>query len=149
MKCPYCGSVKQKVLDKRDTPDSLATRRRRECLDCQKRFTTYERIEEIEIFIIKRDGSRVPFERSKLLHGIAQSCHKRPVSYEQMQQMIDRIEHTVRRRDSNEIKSSQIGTYVMRELKKVDKVAYIRFASVYKSFKDVEEFEEELQKLLK
>jgi transcriptional repressor NrdR len=149
MRCPYCGSSEHKVVDKRDTPDEVATRRRRECLDCNKRFTTYERVEEIDIFVIKRDGTRVPFSRTKLLHGIAQSCHKRPVSVDDMQKVIDNIEHHIRRRDSSEIKTSQIGAYVMKELKKVDKVAYIRFASVYKAFEDVKEFEDELKNLKK
>ena len=149
MKCPYCGSVKQKVVDKRESPDLSSTRRRRECLDCTKRFTTYERIEEVEIIVIKKDGSRLAFDRNKVLRGITRSCQKRPVTYEDIQKMVDRIEISVRKRDSVEIKSSQIGTLVMRELKKADKVSYIRFASVYKDFADLEEFEEEVTKLIR
>ena len=148
MKCPYCGSLKQKVVDKRESPDSTSTRRRRECIDCTKRFTTYERIEDVEIIVIKKDGSRIAFDRTKVLRGIRRSCEKRPVTYDEMQQMVDRIEISIRKRDSVEIKSTQIGSLVMRELKKADKVAYIRFASVYKDFADLEEFEEEVTKLI-
>lgn len=149
MKCPYCNSQEHKVTDKRETPDGLSTRRRRECLQCTKRFTTYERVEEVEIIVIKRDGTRVPFDRRKVLEGVQQACHKRPVSYEKMQEIVQKVETTLLNRDAVEFDSRKVGDIVMRELKKVDKVAYIRFASVYKSFKDVEEFEEELQKLLK
>lgn len=149
MECPFCGSHEHKVVDKRDTPDGKATRRRRECLKCQKRFTTYERVEDIDIIVIKKDGSRSPFDRAKVLEGIKHSCHKRPVSYDQMKQMVDKIESSCRKLESSEVSYRQIGAFVMRELKKADKVAYIRFASVYKEFTDVEEFEEEIKKLIR
>lgn len=147
MKCPYCGSLEHKVVDKRITPDELATRRRRECLKCEKRFTTYERIEEVELIVIKRDGSRVPFDRTKVMSGIRHSCHKRPVSYEQMSDIVERVETALRNKDSVEIKSSVIGDLIMKQLKKIDKVAYIRFASVYKSFEDVDEFKDAIDEL--
>ena len=149
MKCPFCSSSDSKVVDKRETPDEKSTRRRRECLSCSKRFTTYEKVEEVELIIIKKDGTRTTFDRPKLLKGIAQSCHKRPVTYDQMQQMADAIEAKLRNKDSVEFKSSELGKYVMQQLKKVDKVAYIRFASIYKDFTDVEEFEEEVKKLIR
>ncbi|MFT7615597.1 MAG: transcriptional repressor NrdR [Candidatus Woesearchaeota archaeon] len=149
MKCPYCASGEHKVVDKRETPDERAIRRRRECLSCTKRFTTYERIEDIEIYVIKKDNTRVPFDRTKLIRGISLSCQKRPVSREQITAMVDTIETTIRSRDGVEITSHQVGELVMRQLRKVDKVAYIRFASVYKAFEDLSEFSEELQKLIR
>ena len=149
MKCPFCSATESKVIDKRTTPDGLATRRRRECLHCEKRFTTYERVDEVELFIIKRDGAREVFDRTKLLRGISQSCHKRQITYEQMQDIVNNIESKLRNKDSVEFKSTEIGRYVMQQLKKIDKVAYIRFASIYKDFTDVEDFGEEIQKLIK
>ncbi len=149
MKCPFCGSLESKVVDKRETSDEKSTRRRRECLSCQKRFTTYEKVEDVEIFVIKRDGSRELFDRTKILKGISQSCHKRSVSYEQMQDMLNIIEAKLRNKDSVEFKSTDVGKLVMQQLRKADKVAYIRFASIYKDFADVEEFEEEIKRLIR
>jgi len=149
MKCPYCASTKNKVVDKRQSMDENANRRRRECLACKKRYTTYERIEQVEIFVIKKDNSRVHFDKTKLMSGISRACEKRPVSFEQMQQMAANVEATVLKMDKKEVTSRQIGELVMKQLKKADKVAYIRFASVYKDFKDVDEFADELQKLVK
>ncbi len=149
MKCPFCGSSESKVIDKRETPSGHSTRRRRECLHCQKRYTTYEKVEEVELVIIKRDGTREVFDRTKLLKGISQSCHKRNVTYEQMQEMVDVIEAKLRNKDSVEFKSTELGRFVMQQLRKIDKVAYIRFASIYKDFADVEEFEDEIKKLVR
>lgn len=149
MKCPYCASMENKVVDKRETPDSKSTRRRRECISCTKRFTTYERVEAVDIVVIKKDGKREMFDRNKLKSGIMRSCEKRPVTQEQVDSIIDSIDNEVRKRDSTEIKSSVIGNIVIRKLRKLDKVAYIRFASVYRDFTDIESFHEELKKLLK
>lgn len=149
MKCPFCGSEESKVIDKRETPDIKATRRRRECLSCNKRFTTYERVEEVDIFVIKKDGKREMFDRNKLKMGILKACEKRPVTLEQIEGMVDRVENDLRNRESTEVGSSLIGDLVMRELKKMDKVAYIRFASVYREFADIHSFQKELTKLLK
>ena len=147
MKCPYCLSEETKVVDKRDSESSI--RRRRECLNCEKRFTTYERIENANVTIIKKDGNRESFDRNKVKLGIQKACEKRPVTAEQISDALDKIEIELRHMDSVEIPSKKVGTLIMKMLRKLDKVAYIRFASVYKDFKDVEEFEEELHKLLK
>jgi len=149
MKCPYCGAFEHKVVDTRETPDDSAIRRRRECLSCQKRFTSYERVEHVEIVVIKKDGSRVPFDRQNVLNGIMRACQKRLVSYDRIQEIVNEIESQIRGSDSVEIKSSEIGDLVMKALKKTDKVAYIRFASVYKQFEDVDDFSEELKRLMK
>ena len=149
MKCPYCGSNDTKVLDKRETEEDLVTRRRRECLKCQKRFTTYERVDMVDIMVIKKDKSRETFSRDKLKSGIARACEKRPVSIEQINSVVDNIEIKVRNMDSTEIDSKKIGELVIKELKKLDKVAYIRFASVYREFADIGEFEKEVKSLKK
>ncbi|MFT4311737.1 MAG: transcriptional regulator NrdR [Candidatus Woesearchaeota archaeon] len=149
MKCPYCGSNEHKVTDKRETPDETATRRRRECLKCGKRFTTYERVEEVELIVIKKDGKRVSFDRQNVLKGIQVSCHKRPISYDQMVAIVDEVEAKLRNMDSVEIPSKKIGNMVMRQLRKLDKVAFIRFASVYREFSDIDEFAQELDKIIK
>ncbi len=149
MKCPFCNSNENKVIDKRDTENTLAIRRRRECLSCKKRFTTYERIETINLIIIKKNGSRAPFNKSKIESGIAKSCEKRPVSGEQIKEICDEIENDLLNKDTAEIKSRVIGDIIMRRLKKIDKVAYIRFASVYRDFEDVNEFHQEVSKLIK
>ena len=149
MKCPFCGSGESKVVDKRETPDVKATRRRRECLSCKKRFTTYERVEEVEFVVIKKDGRREMFDRNKVRMGILKACEKRPVKLEQIEKMVDQIENDLRKGESTEVKSSVIGDFVMKQLKKVDKVAYIRFASVYLEFADVQSFQHELKRLLK
>jgi transcriptional repressor NrdR len=148
MKCPFCGSEESKVLDKRETPDLKATRRRRECLGCRKRFTTYERVEAADIVVIKKDGKREMFDRNKLKLGIMKACEKRPVSAESIEKVIDSIENELRK-GQTEVRSSVIGNLVMRKLKKLDKVAYIRFASVYREFADIQSFQKELKRLLK
>jgi len=147
MKCPYCNKSKNKVIDKRETENDIATRRRRECLVCGKRFTTYERIESIDLTIIKKDGRKEKFEIEKIEKGILKACEKRPVSLEDIRKIVRDIEFHLKNKDTTEISSSLIGRMVMTRLKRLDKVAYIRFASVYKDFKDPEEFQEELQKL--
>lgn len=149
MKCPYCNNPDTKVVDKRETENDIATRRRRECLACEKRFTTYERIESVTLVVIKKDGKREQFDRAKLEKGILRACEKRPVGAEQIEEAISEIESILRNKNTTEIPSSFIGRLVMSRLKKIDKVAYIRFASVYKDFKDPEEFQEELNRLIK
>ena len=149
MKCPYCFHDETKVVDKRETEDLDVTRRRRECLKCEKRFTTYERVEGLDLIIIKKDGRRENFDREKLKKGIIKACEKRPVSYEQIDDFMDKLESELRKLKSKEIPSKIIGEKVIQGLKKLDKIAYIRFASVYKEFEDLEKFEEELEKLQK
>ena len=140
MKCPYCNNLETGVLDSRDSEDLTTIRRRRECLKCQKRFTTYERVEMIDLVVIKKDGRREPFGRNKVLSGIIKACEKRLIPIDVIERIVDDIERDLRNRDSVEIESKLIGSLVMRKLKSIDKVAYIRFASVYRSFEDVEEF---------
>ena len=149
MKCPYCAHEENQVLDSRDSEDLSAVRRRRECLKCSKRFTTYERVDTVDIFIIKKDGRREQFDRSKLLAGIKTACEKRPISIDTIEETVDEIEQNLRRRKTTEIPSKAIGEIVIRRLRALDKVAYIRFASVYRSFEDVESFEKEVQNLVK
>ena len=148
-KCPYCSHAETKVVDSRETEDLSSVRRRRECLQCGKRFTTYERTELVELRIVKKDGRREQFDKNKLIAGMVKACEKRPVSAETIARAADEIERELRRMDETEVKSSAIGEMVMQKLKKIDKVAYIRFASVYRSFADVESFEEEAKKLMK
>src|SRR3989338_2849405 len=143
MKCPYCSHSETKVIDSRETED--ITRRRRECLNCTKRFTTYERVESVNLVIIKKDLRREPYDRDKLKRGLIKACEKRPVSHDDIEKIVDKIESKLKSLNTTEIKSTIIGEEVMRSLKKLDKVAYIRFASVYKDFKDVKEFEKELK----
>jgi transcriptional repressor NrdR len=147
MKCPFCFS-ETKVIDKRESEELGANRRRRECLRCGKRFTTYERIETPSLRVIKKDGRHENFNRDKLRAGILKACEKRPVTNEQIDEMIDSIETGLRKKDSTEIRTKVIGDMVMRKLKSLDKVAYIRFASVYREFTDIESFEKEFEKLL-
>ena len=147
MKCQYCNNLETGVLDSRDSEDLTTIRRRRECLKCQKRFTTYERVEMIDLVVIKKDGRREPFGRNKVLSGIIKACEKRLIPIDVIERIVDDIERDLRNRDSVEIESKLIGSLVMRKLKSIDKVAYIRFASVYRSFEDVEEFEKEAQLL--
>ena len=146
MKCPFCNSTDLKVIDKRESVDD-SNRRRRECLKCGKRFTTYERIEMVEITVVKKDGRREPFNRDKISRGLTKACEKRPVSNEAIQEVVNTIEAEILSRDNNEIKSTEIGDLIMIHLKKLDEIAYIRFASVYREFKDLKEFENELQTL--
>ena len=149
MKCPYCSSPELKVIDKRPTENNAAIRRRRECLNCKKRFTTYERIESVNLIIIKKDKRREQFDRQKLEKGIMKACEKRPISYEKIKEIVDDIESELRNRDSIEVHSRDIGTLVMKKLKHVDKVAYIRFASVYKEFGDIKAFQNEIKEIKK
>ena len=149
MKCPYCEATDTKVVDKRATPDEVSIRRRRECLKCEKRFTTYERIENIDLTIVKKDGKKEPYNREKVLKGLLKATEKRGVSIEKLNDAVDKIEAKLRNLDNTEIPSKVVGEEVMRALKKMDKVAYIRFASVYRDFHDVTEFQEEVSKLLK
>ena len=149
MKCPYCNALDSKVLDKRETEESETTRRRRECLNCEKRFTTYERVEAVDLVIVKKDGTRQQFDRNKLKAGILRACEKRPIPTDLIEKTIDEIESKVRATDSTEIQSELVGELVMNYLRKLDKVAYIRFASVYRDFADVDAFQKEVAKLLK
>lgn len=149
MKCPYCNFDETSVIDTRETENLEATRRRRECLKCGKRFTTYERVEEADIVVVKKDGKRERFERKKLLNGIIKACEKRDIPLEKIEKLIDEVESDLRKRDSVEVDSRVIGEIVMKKLKSMDKIAYIRFASVYREFEDLERFEEELEKLQK
>ena len=149
MKCPYCGSIESKVLDKRETDGRSVTRRRRECLasTCAKRFTTYERAEVLDLFVIKKDQRREAFDRGKLRRNLMKACEKRPISQETIDRLIGEIEQQLISKRKSEIDSRSIGELVMDILKDTDKVAYIRFASVYRDFKDVADFEKELQQL--
>jgi len=148
MKCPHCGHEEDKVVDSRPSQDGRAIRRRRECLSCGERFTTYEYVEQSTITVIKTDNRREPFDRSKLLQGIKLACNKRPVSAKQMETMADQVEAEINTLAKNEITSHDIGGIVMQKLRGVDEIAYVRFASVYRKFKDKEEFLEEMKKLL-
>ena len=148
MRCSFCVHEETRVLDKRENEDQSVTRRRRECLSCKKRFTTYERVE-VDLRIIKKDGRRESYSREKLRSGILKACEKRPVSLDVIDKSIDRIEVTLKGLNSSEVESRIIGNLVMKELKKLDKVAYIRFASVYKEFDDPQSFEKEVKILLK
>ncbi len=148
MKCPYCGYREGKVIDSRPTEDSSSIRRRRECLKCQRRFTTYEKLETISLAVIKQDNSRQPYDREKILRGIMRACEKRPISLSQMEKITDDIESELYQSMEKEVTSTEIGEKVMRLLKELDEVAYVRFASVHKHFSDIETFMEELKKLL-
>jgi len=149
MKCPFCGFSETKVVDKRDSTDDEVTRRRRECLKCRERFTTYERPDISPIIVVKKDGRSEPFDRNKILKGIVKACEKRPLSIVVMEKMTDDIEAEIRKGQAREVSSRQIGAMVMRKLRQADKVAYLRFASVYREFSDVGDFEDELTKLVK
>ena len=147
MNCPYCNHIETKVTDSRDT-GNLSIRRRRECLKCNRRFTTYEHIEMTPIYVIKKDGRREKFERAKIKKGLLKALEKRPIEHEKIEEMIDNIEEKIRRYGKEEIESNIIGEYVMDVLKETDHVAYIRFASVYRSFTDVTSFEKEVKELI-
>lgn len=148
MKCPFCTHFESKVIDSRPMDDNQKIRRRRECLKCGKRFTTYEIVETMPIMVIKRDNSREPYERQKLINGFMRACEKRPISIEKIEEMVDRVEARIQGSMEREISSKRVGEYALEELKNVDEVAYIRFASVYRQFKDVSTFLEELNKLM-
>ena len=149
MKCPYCGYAESKVIDSRPTDEGERIRRRRECLKCAKRFTTYEVIETVPIVVIKKDKSRETFDRNKLLNGLLRACEKRPVSVETLEKIVDEIENMLQNSLDREVPSSLIGKYAMEKLKNVDDVAYVRFASVYRQFKDINSFMEELSRMMK
>lgn len=149
MKCPYCGSKDTEVVETRDSEDLETIRRRRECLSCKKRFTTYERIENVNLIVIKKDGRREQFDRDKLKRGIIRSCEKTKVSHEDIEKIVTEIERELRSEAGVEVESKKIGQMVAAKLKKIDKVAYIRFSSVFKRFVDVEDFEKEVKRLIK
>jgi transcriptional repressor NrdR len=149
MKCPFCNHPESKVIDSRESKKGLSIRRRRECISCRRRFTTYEKIEEIPYMVVKKDGSRQPFDGQKLLRGLLKACEKRPIPVRKLEEIVEDIENRVQERPDKEIKVSEIGRHVMDRLKALDKVAYVRFASVYREFKDVMEFKQELETLLK
>ena len=148
MKCPHCGFSESKVIDSRPTDDNTAIRRRRECLSCAKRFTTYEKIETIPLIVVKKNGTRESFDRNKLMNGIIKSCEKRPVSIEQIEHVVNEIETNIQKIAKKEIPSNLIGEEIMKYLKDLDEVAYVRFASVYRQFKDVNSFMDELKSML-
>lgn len=148
MKCPFCGYIESKVIDSRPTDEGSRIRRRRECLNCQKRFTTYEIIESVPIVVVKKDRSREAFDRNKLLNGMLRACQKRPVSIETLEAAVDDIEAQIQNSLDREVPASRIGEYAMKKLKDIDEVAYVRFASVYRQFKDINSFHEEINRLL-
>jgi transcriptional repressor NrdR len=148
MKCPYCGHLGDKVVDSRESREGEVIRRRRECLECGRRFTSYERIDEIPYMVVKKDGSRERFERQKVIAGMLKACEKRPVSVAALEQVADRIEMALQDRPEREMSTQEVGEAVMAELKRLDKVAYVRFASVYRHFRDIGEFMTELEDLL-
>ncbi|MGN0181127.1 MAG: transcriptional regulator NrdR [Candidatus Ornithomonoglobus sp.] len=148
MRCPYCSFIESKVIDSRPTDENSSIRRRRECLKCGKRFTTYEKLESIALVVIKKDDSRQPFNRNKVLKGIITACEKRPISLAQMERVADDIEGELAQRMEREVKSTKIGEMVMKKLRDLDEVAYVRFASVYKQFNDIDTFMEELKGLM-
>ena len=148
MKCVYCGHLESKVVDSRPTDEGSAIRRRRECLVCKKRFTTYEKIDSLPLLVVKKNGERVPFDSDKIKIGIIKACEKRPVPMQDIESMVSNVEKTIFNSLRQEISSKEIGSLVMRGLKELDDVAYVRFASVYKEFKDVDTFMKELQRLL-
>jgi len=148
VRCPFCGYKEDKVVDSRATAEELAVRRRRECLKCGKRFTTYEYIEENSLLVIKKDSRREAFDRKKILAGIIRACEKRPVSVEKMEDMVTQVERLIQKKNDREVSSSRIGELVMERLKLIDDVAYVRFASVYRQFKDVGQFMVELKDIL-
>ena len=149
MKCPYCGHLGDKVVDSRESKEGDAIRRRRECLECGRRFTSYERIDEIPYMVVKKDGRRERFDRQKLVGGLLKACEKRPVRVSALEAVADRIEAGLQERPEREITTEEIGRQVMMELKQLDKVAFVRFASVYRNFRDIDEFTNELNELLR
>jgi len=148
MRCPFCNGANTRVIDSRPSEENNSIRRRRQCENCERRFTTYERVETIPMMVIKRDGTRELFDRNKILNGIVKSCNKRNISLKQMEAIVDDIENIIFNSLQTEVKSTQIGELVMEKLKEIDEVAYVRFASVYRQFKDINTFMDELKKLL-
>ena len=149
MRCPYCGNPEDKVVDSRASREQDSIRRRRECLKCQRRFTTYEHIENIPLMVVKKNGERQPFDRNKIMTGLLKACEKRPISAKQIESILDSIEKALLKNHDKEVKSSQIGELIMKKLHGTDQVAYVRFASVYREFKDISEFMKELKDILK
>jgi transcriptional repressor NrdR len=149
MKCPFCDHSESKVIDSRESKNGLSIRRRRECLSCERRFTTYEKTVEIPYMVVKKDGKRQRFDSQKLLLGLLKACEKRPVPVQKLEEIVEEIETKLQDLPEKEISTSEIGQFVMEKLKKLDKVAYVRFASVYREFRDVLEFKKELELLLK
>jgi transcriptional repressor NrdR len=149
MKCPFCGFLEDKVVDSRESKDGDSIRRRRECLECSRRFTSYERIDEIPYMVVKKDGKRANFERNKIMAGLLRACEKRPISSAQLETIVDEVEKTVQDSPDRELLTSEIGKIIMKSLKQLDKVAYVRFASVYLEFEDVSEFMNELKYLVR
>ncbi len=149
MKCPFCSHLDDKVIDSREGRDGETIRRRRECLKCQRRFTTYERIDEIPYMVVKKDGRRERFDRQKILQGLLKACEKRPVATPKLEALVDEVEAFVQESPDRERTTTEVGSLLMQRIKKLDKVAYVRFASVYSDFKDVKEFMAELKGLLK
>ena len=148
MKCPFCLSDEDRVIDSRSSNEGKSVRRRRECLKCDKRFTTYEYVEEIPLMVIKKDGRREAFDRKKIIGGIMKACEKRPVSMEKVETVVDRVEKELQKNFDKEVKAQAVGELVMEQLHKIDEVAYVRFASVYRQFKDINHFMKELKDLL-
>ena len=148
MKCPFCGETDSKVIDSRPAEDGSSIRRRRQCNGCNKRFTTYEKVETIPLIVIKKDNNREPYDRQKIVSGILRSCHKRPISADQINRLVDEVETEIFNREEREIPAQEIGEIVMNRLKDLDAVAYVRFASVYREFKDVNTFMDEIKKIL-
>ncbi len=148
MKCPFCGFLEDKVVDSREAKDGDSIRRRRECLECGRRFTSYERIDEIPYMVVKKDGKREIFERNKIMSGLLRACEKRPISSSQLESIVDSVEKSVQETIDRELPTSDVGKIIMRRLKELDKVAYVRFASVYLEFEDVSEFMTELKYLV-
>lgn len=148
MRCPFCDNIDTKVIDSRPTEEGHAIRRRRECEKCGKRFTTYEKVEEITLMVVKKDGSREAFDRNKIMNGIIRACEKRPVPMAEVEKIVSEIERGLNNMMEKEMESTIIGEYVMEHLKKIDDVAYVRFASVYRQFTDAESFRSEIEKLL-
>ncbi len=149
MKCPFCGGLKDRVVDSRESRDGNNVRRRRECMGCSRRFTTYEQIEDIPYMVVKSDGTRQDFDRKKLLVGLRKACEKRPVPAKSLEQVIDRVEQSLHEKEEREISTREIGALVMEELRGLDQVAYVRFASVYRRFEDLDAFMEELNRLVR
>ena len=148
MKCPYCGHLEDKVVDSRESREGEVIRRRRECLECTRRFTSYERVDEIPYIVVMKDGKRERFERQKLVAGLLKACEKRPVKVSALEAIADRVESALQERPDREMPATEIGQVVMQELRQLDKVAYVRFASVYRHFRDIGEFMTELEDLL-
>ncbi|REJ79886.1 MAG: transcriptional repressor NrdR [Acidobacteria bacterium] len=148
MKCPFCSGTKDRVVDSRESKDGLTIRRRRECLSCSRRFTSYEQIEDIAYRVVKADGSRQEFSRSKLLSGLLRACEKRPVSLKALEELVDEAEQLLHEREDREITTRQLGEFVMERLRGLDQVAYVRFASVYRQFEHIDAFMQELRSLL-